>query len=148
MTSYYLDTSALVKLYVQEPGTDRMRGLITDGEAHQLAVLASSKAEFHSGVRRRERSGDLYTQDAHNVLYAFDRHLETLFHRQEVSIPVIDLATLLVARHPLRAYDAMQLAGFIVYRTGVNSPTVFTCSDRALLRAADAEGLVCFDPTS
>ena len=148
MACYYFDMSVLVKLYVREPGTDRVIGLIRDGEAVQLAILPSSKAEFHSAVRRRERLRDLDGQDAADVLETFNRHLETLFHRQDVSDPVINLASRLVERYPLRAYDAMQLAGFMVFRTEVISPTVFACSDRALLRAAGAEGLVCFDPTT
>ena len=147
MTCYYFDTSVLVKLYVREPGSDRMLGLIRDGEAQQLAILASSKAEFHSAVRRRERWRDLDGQDAADALETFNRHLETLFHRQDVSDPVINLASRLVERYPLRAYDAMQLAGFMVFRTEVISPTVFAGSDKALLRTAGAEGLVCFDPT-
>ena len=147
MARYYLDTSALVKLYVQETGTDRMIQLIAAGVNDQLALLASTKTEFHSAVRRRERQGDLDSSVAAEILDEFDRHLEAGFLRQGVSDVVIDLASLLVGRHALRAFDALQLAGCLVLRSGAEPDFVFVCSDRSLLDAASEEGLQCFDPT-
>ena len=148
MAVYYFDTSALVKLYVQEPGTDPVIELTRASRLNQFAILAATKTELHSAVRRRERQGDLDSCHTDRLLHEFSRHLETMFLRQVVSDPVIDLAALLVHRHPLRANDALQLAGCLVLRAGAWLTPVFTCSDRALLRAAGAEGLVCFDPTA
>ena len=147
MAVYYLDTSALVKLYVDEPGTDTMIELTVANQRNQFAILAATKTELHSAVRGRERQGDLDSRNTDRILHEFSRHLETMFVRQAVSDPVIDLAALLVQHHPLRANDALQLAGCLVLRAGAWLTPVFACSDRALLRAADAEGLVCFDPT-
>ena len=148
MAVYYLDTSALVKLYVDEPGTDTMIELTVANQRNQFAILAATKTELHSAVRRRERQGDLDSRNTDRILHEFSRHLETMFVRQAVSDPVIDLAALLVQYHPLRANDALQLAGCLVLRAGAWLTPVFACSDRALLRAAGAEGLVCFDPTT
>ena len=55
MALYYLETSALVKLYVRERGSERMLGLATGSEAHLFAILAVAQVEFHSAVRRRQR---------------------------------------------------------------------------------------------
>ncbi len=148
MARYYLDTSALVKLYVQETGTDRMVQLIAAGVHHQLALLASTKTEFHSAFRRRERQGDLDSSVAAEILDEFDQHLLAGFLRQGVSDIVIDLASLLLGRHALRAFDALQLAGYLVLRSGAEPDFVFVCSDRPLLKAASEEGLECFDPTA
>ena len=55
---------------------------------------------------------------------------------------VLTLACDLVERHPLRALDALQLSCALS-----SAPQVFACADAALLQAARAEGLECFDPS-
>jgi predicted nucleic acid-binding protein len=141
---YYLETSALVKLYVREPGTDRLLKLVSQANKNRFAVLALSKVEFHSAIRRREREGDIDPKQAHQLLNRFGAHMETRFVKQIVNESVLDLAASLVDRHPLRAYDAMQLAGCLILRAG--NPT-FVSSDRQLIEAATAEGLPSFDPS-
>ena len=59
MALYYLDTSALVKLYVRESGTLQMLDLIADPEAHRFAILSLARAELYSAIRRRERAGEI-----------------------------------------------------------------------------------------
>jgi hypothetical protein len=61
----------------------------------------------------------------------------------------LDVASALVDRHALRAYDAVQLAGYVALRgsTGTEVP-VFVCSDHALLEAARLEGIPILDPSS
>ena len=68
--------------------------------------------------------------------------------RQSVSDPVIDLACGLVESHPLRAYDALQLAGCLVLKTAAPEAPVFVCADQQLLEAAETEGLMWLDPAS
>ncbi len=52
MALYYLETSALVKLYVREPGTDRMLRLASRTANHRLAVLALTQVEFRCAGRQ------------------------------------------------------------------------------------------------
>jgi predicted nucleic acid-binding protein len=75
--------------------------------------------------------------------------MESKFIRQTMNDVLIDTATALVARHLLRAYDAVQLAGCLVLRANAagDEPS-FVCSDQRLLEAAQAEGLLCLDPTA
>ena len=146
MAFYYLDTSALVKLYVREPGTERLLQLVATAQ-HKFAILALTPVEFHSAIRRRERSGDIGRAAADDLLRRFARHLESRFLRQSVSEPVLETALSLIDRYPLRAYDAIQLAGCLILRAsaGVEQP-VFTSADEEQLRAAAAEGLVSLNP--
>ena len=144
---YYLETSALVKLYVQEPGTERLLK-IASSKANQFALLALSQVEFSSALHRRQRSGDIGKQDVIQLLKSFDLHLRTRFLRQSVNDSVLDAALELTGRYPLRAYDAIQLAGCFVFQKTVSETPIFICSDKELLNAADDEGLACLDPTS
>ena len=61
---HYLETSALAKLYIDEPGTELMIGLADPAAGHQFAILALAEVEFRSAVRRRERAGDLASANA------------------------------------------------------------------------------------
>ncbi len=144
---YYLETSALVKLYVQEPGTERLLK-IASSKANQFALLALSQVEFSSALHRRQRSGDIGKQDVIQLLKSFDLHLRTRFLRQSVNDSVLDAALELTGRYPLRAYDAIQLAGCFVFQKTVSETPIFIWSDKELLNAADDEGLACLDPTS
>jgi uncharacterized protein len=149
VSSYFLDTSALVKLYVREPGSEAMVELATADEGHALALLSVTSIEFRSALRRRERSGDVSAEDATHVLERFATHVENRFERISVSDPLVDRALALVDRHALRAYDAMQLAGCLQWKSsGILDDAVFVCSDKALLAAAVAEGVKTFDPTA
>ena len=149
MTRYSLRDarSALVKLYVVEPGTERLLQLVTAPAYHRFAVLSLTQAEFYSAVRRRERDGDIDGETAAEVLERFAHHSEARFLRQNVSDTVIDTACELINRYPLRAYDAIQLAGCLVLRSAISEAPIFTCSDQRLLVTARGEGLESLDPT-
>ena len=55
-------------------------------------------------------------------------------------------AARLIDRHPLRAYDALQLAGCLVVRHGMPEPVTFVCADTRLCEAAGREGLAAINP--
>ncbi len=149
MTIYYLESSALVKLYVRELGTERLLKLAASGAANKFAVLSLASVEVRSAVRRRERAGEIDSVAADRLLARFQRHLEGKFLKQALTDSVLDVASVLLDRHGLRAYDAVQLSGYLALRTisGVEVP-VFVCADRALLVAAQGEKLAVLDPCS
>jgi predicted nucleic acid-binding protein len=145
---YYLETSALVKLYVREPGTERMLRLASRAANHHLAVLALAQVELRSAIRRREREGDIDRALGTRLIDRFERHIQGRFIRQLVTDSVIEQALDLIDRHPLRAYDAIQLAGGLVLRsTSAGESPIFVCADRQLIAAAEAVGLAALDPT-
>jgi predicted nucleic acid-binding protein len=145
---YFLDTSALVKLYVQEPGTDQLLHLIGDYPENRFAVLAISVVELRSAIRRRQRAGDIEASVTIAVLESVQRHMESRFLRQAVNDTVIDTALEMIDRYALRAYDAVQLAGcLVICRTAADAFT-FVCSDHRLLEAARSEQLKVLDPAA
>jgi len=148
LASYYLETSALVKLYVNEPGTDKMIRLAQTCGPRKMTVLALSRVEFRAAIRRRERLGDIEVGLGDALRARFDSHWELQFLIQPVTEMVLADAALLIDRHPLRAYDAVQLAGCLVFRTRTGpEPVVFVCADHDLLGAAANEGVTVLDPT-
>ena len=148
MGVYYLDTSALVKLYVREAGTRQMMTLASPAQGHTLAVLGLTRVEFRAAVRRRERAGDLPQDSADGLIAMLDGHLQTLYLVQPFTEEVLEHAAALLDRHPLRAYDAIQLAGCIALQSNVSEQPWFVCSDRDLLQAAEQEGFDVLDPSA
>ena len=124
-----------------------MLRLAANPEAPQLAILSLARAELYSAVRRRERAGDLDGALVTQLLDSFESHLKTRFLRQSVSDIVLDLACTLIDRHPLRAYDALQIAGCLTLRSAAPEPPVFVCADQQLLEVAESESLTWLDPT-
>jgi predicted nucleic acid-binding protein len=144
---YYLETSALVKLYVLEPGSDRLLHLASNLADNRLAVLAMSPVEARSAIRRRERAGDIDAKTAALILDRLQQHLETKFLRQPLTDSVLDGALEIIDRYALRAYDAIQLAGCLALKTTVGKEFLtFVCSDQQLIDAARSELLAVLDP--
>jgi uncharacterized protein len=143
---YYLDTSALVKLYVREPGTHQMLGLANPASGATLVILGLARVEFRAAVRQRERAGDVPRDTAASLIANMEQHLRALYLVQPVTEAVVEEAAALLDRHPLRAYDAIQLAGCLSLRSATLERPSFVCSDHQLLRAAEQEGLIVFNP--
>jgi predicted nucleic acid-binding protein len=140
----FLDTSALVKLYVAEPGSERMREAAARGEPVAASVLAF--AEIHATFARRRREELLVASELEGLLLRFVDDWEKLTH-VAVGAALLRFVPGLCDRHPLRGADALHLASALLLREeGLD--VLFACSDRQLLEAAAAEGLATFDPAS
>jgi uncharacterized protein len=146
---YYLETSALVKLYVYESGTERLLALAAGDTGHRFAILSLAQVEFRAAVRRRQRSGEILSHAADEIIESFCRHSEAKFLIQPFSDSLLDVAFALLDGYALKGYDAMQLAGYLLLRSisGADEP-VFVCADRALLSAARNESCPILDPSS
>jgi len=134
----FLDTLALVKLYVVEDGSE-----ITHQAAEQAEILAVSRiawAEYHAALARRARmtpEDEEPLDQARNALAAdWDD-----FFVVEVSQPIVELAGEQAELYALRAYDAVQLAtaSYLAAQSGQN--VQFGCFDRRLNKAATAQGM-------
>ena len=138
----YLDTSALLKLYVAEEGTEVVRGALAEATVVGTSELAYLEARAALARRRRERDLTVSAQ-RHAV-----RDLDAEWNRYvvlAVHATLIRDAVRLAEVRRLRAYDALHLASARLLRDQVGSPVVFGCWDRQLERAARAEG---FTPLS
>lgn len=91
--------------------------------------------------------GDLLEADAEQILATFSVQLESLFLRQPLTEAVVEIASSLVDRHALRAYDALQLAGCLALKmTATETMLTFVSADEQLNIAADREGVQTKNP--
>jgi predicted nucleic acid-binding protein len=131
----YLDTSALVKLCVAEPGTDLVAA-VWDG-ADLVVTSRLADAEVRAVLASGRRAGAL-DDDAARTATAAWRRLSPGLRLVETVPAVLDEAARLVERHPLRAADAVHLASALVLR----SPDLLVLAwDEHLAVAARSEGL-------
>lgn len=134
----FLDSSALVKRYAAEEDSELVLGL-------DDVVVASeiSRVEVASALWRKHRLGELSADDADLLSrqFAVDCDDAAGFVVLTALGPaVLATAARMVARHPLRAYDAVQLASALAVSDALGECS-FGCFDRALSTAASAEGL-------
>ena len=146
MASVYLDTSALLKLYIAEEGTEQVIEAAEGAADGHMVMLAFTPLEARSAIRRREREGDIASADADRALRKIEDDCSTLFLTQPLSSPVMEEAARLIDRHPLRAYDALQLAGCLVVREGYAGAGDVRLCRRSSLRRGGERGLVNAQP--
>jgi predicted nucleic acid-binding protein len=140
----FLDTSALVKLYIADTGSERMRQAASRGEPVAASDLAF--AETHATFARRGREELLRATETEEIRTVFGEDWERLT-QIPLSATVLKLVPGLCQRHPLRGADAVHLASaLLLHEEGIE--VIFACSDHRLLEAAAAEGLTTFDPAA
>ncbi len=153
----YLDSSALIKHYVQEAGTDALNlKLQLDAQAPQenFASVVGC-AEILAILARRFRENLLRQSEFDQLQEEFHRDWSLNLNHIEVSDGVLAFIPGLVKRHPLRGSDAIHLASALSLRDAlrpaktsgaINRRIEFATSDKQLKNAALLEGLEVFDP--
>jgi uncharacterized protein len=147
---YQLDASAVVKRYVDEIGSEWIRALVDPAAGNVISIADVTRAEVVSAIARRTRAGTMDPVAAAESIRLFDADGAVQYRIVPTEHGVISLAVELLQQHPLRAYDAIQLATVQhVDRTLLQSglpPVVFVSADDELLSAARAEGLATENP--
>ena len=71
MAAFFLDTSTVLKRYVQETGTAWVQALAAPTVRHSLFVVRIALAETVAAITRRERGGSITPQDAATAVADF-----------------------------------------------------------------------------
>ncbi|MDH5640040.1 MAG: type II toxin-antitoxin system VapC family toxin [Nitrospira sp.] len=135
---YYWDTSALVKQFIREIGTDEALALRSDAPPHATATIAYTEA--FSAFRRRVRESALKEPHYHEVVRRFLQEWPA-YVRINLDESILERSRTLLERYPLRTLDSIHLASAIELQDQLNEPSVVISADVQLLRAAMAEGL-------
>ena len=148
--AYFVDSSALVKRYVQETGTAWVRGITRHSPSTIIYIAHITAVEVTCAVARRRQGKTLTPPRASSILHRFRQHLAGRYTVIEVTPALLDDAMRLGNTHALRAYDAVQLAVALEvnrsHQAAGSSPVTLVSADRDLNDAATAEGLTVDDP--
>ena len=152
MAGYFLDTSAIVKRYVQETGTPWIRELTRRGTTDPIYLAGITTVELTSAVARRRQGGSLSTSRVGSILARFQTHAARRYVVIDVTTALLATAANLADSHALRAYDAVQLAAALEvnrrsHAAGRGYITLIS-ADKELNAAAAGEGLAVGDPNA
>jgi uncharacterized protein len=147
LSFYFLEATAFVKLFVQEPGTDSLIHLLEPLEDNRKLIAASTPLEVYAAIRRRERAAAITPEDAASALESL--RLESgRTVQQPLNPAVLEAARQLLDRTTLRWPEALQLGAAITARDMFQGAAiVFVSASSTLLQTAKAEGLEPLDPT-
>jgi predicted nucleic acid-binding protein len=130
----YLDTSSLVKLYVDEPSSREVARLLEKVEIAATSVLAYPEAR--AALARRRREGSLTPASHRRARAALDADWPRVLSL-DVGEALARQAGDLAERHRLRGFDALHLASYLAIAQEFPGEEVrFSSADKALVRAA------------
>lgn len=132
----YLTPSALIKLYLDEPGSADVAAMVD--EATVVTTCATAYPELCAGIAERRRAKTLNEAQATRALAQIDHDWPTLL------IVVADTTLLqragqLAREHDVTGPDAIHLAAFErLMNAATDDDLQFACADPRLTAAADA----------
>ncbi len=148
MNCFYLDSTAFLKLFVMEPGTDRIVQLMESTDDNRKLISAGTPLEIYAALRRRERAGTISEVDAEtarNIL----RVEAARMVQQPLNPAVLEAARRVLDHHELRATQALQLGSAIVAREMFQGMGItFVSADDQLLGAAKGESFAVWNVCS
>ncbi len=139
---YYIDTSALVKKYLLEPGTEQLTDLLSNTDYLLTSFL--TELEILASFERAKSMHRMDSPALRQAVAAFDKEIDSgeirivYFHQT-----VHKISKRLVRQRRLRAPDAIQLATALSLSHSIKERAFFLAADLALLDAARLEGLRC-----
>jgi uncharacterized protein len=139
VSAAYVDTSALAKWYLNEPGSEAFEAFITRRAVATISRL--TVVEFRCLLARRRRAGELSAEAEIRAYRLFEGdlrrgHLDLYALDDFHAIAALGLLERLAATHPLRTLDALHLA----IALEAAAPVLAT-ADRVMAEAAIALGL-------
>ena len=148
MPTYYLDTSAIMKRYRYEPGTETIDRLFEVPQPETRVYTSFlTTLELTSSILRLARGGQISRRMADNVLARFRQDSQGTVRVLPLTDAIVSGAVAVVEQHQLRSGDAIHLATVAsIFRLAPESETVLVTSDRELLEAAMRSGMGGLNP--
>lgn len=129
----YLDTSSLVKIFVEEDGSQEVRELVDQATWVSTSVVAYP--ESRSAFARQLREGALAPEE-HDLVKASLEENWRQFLVLQVTDEIRERAGELAETFALRGFDSLHLASYLELAR-LESPTRFSCFDERLRSAAE-----------
>ena len=135
----YLDTSSLVKLYVEEVDSERIRNF-----AHDAAAVSTSKiayAEARAAFARKQKEEEFSLKVLRKIVEDFNRDWESYFVI-EITDGLIRFAGDIAEKYLLRGFDSIHLASAVHLKNKIRADIHFSSYDTRLNQSAEKEGII------
>ncbi|HEX7593948.1 MAG TPA: type II toxin-antitoxin system VapC family toxin [Anaerolineae bacterium] len=156
MNIFYMDSSAIVKRYVMEAGSEWIlrlcegRNSESIEQSNLVMVAEITLVEVAAAIARRAiKTKELGVSEGSNLYKLFVEHFEGEYRVIALTPALVRAAADMAQKHALRAYDAVQLACAVHAASRLrtdNLALVFVSADFNLLQAARAEGMATENP--
>ncbi|MFN3480065.1 MAG: type II toxin-antitoxin system VapC family toxin [Thermodesulfovibrionales bacterium] len=140
----YLDTSVLVKLYVEETGSEKIRDI-----TRNATVVSTSKvayAEARAAFARKQKEDGFSINTLRRIVDDLNKDWESYFVI-ELTDGLIRFAGDIAEKHLLRGFDSIHLASALYLKNKTGVEIYFSSNDARLNQAADEEGIIVLGKT-
>lgn len=134
----YLDTSALVKRYVVEPGSKEVIALIEQADSVGSTML--TQVEMASALAKAVRMNWVKTENAEIAWQDFLSQWPSIA-RLSVTPGLVERAAHLAREYGLRGYDAIHFASALIWQEMLEMPVRLATFDRELWQTAKKAGM-------
>jgi predicted nucleic acid-binding protein len=139
----YLDSSALVKRYVVEMGSQEVVQAIAQSDIAGTVVI--TRAEVAAAFAKAVRMTALTQDEAQACIERFRRDWPHLV-RTRVTEATVARADQLAWQYQLRGYDAVHLAAALLWQDALGVMVTMATFDRKLWQAAARAGVLTYPP--
>ena len=152
MAGFFCDSSAIVKRYVNETGSNFVDNLADLKSGNVILLARITRVEVVSAIARRLKNTSITNADAQNAVAAFQHDLTNNYFTVEITAVLLSSAMSLATKYALRGYDAVQLAAALAANderiaNGL-APLTLVSADTDLNTAAQSEGLNVENPNN
>lgn len=152
--AYFLDTSALAPRFLRgAPGYEWINALCAPDRSRLIALAEITEVEIVSTLHQLARGGTIKRKRRDTALALFWNQVKQGHYTViPIASAIITQAVALCERHPLKGYDAVQLACELSFREDIRAAhttfgdPIFLSEDQRLLTAASAEGFAVDSP--
>ena len=152
MYYFYFDASGLVKRYAEEVGSDKVDSLFQNVPLNRLMCLAIGAAEVFSICVRKRNDGRITRHHFEQAVGYLDYeviNIESDFETVPAQNVLIWESIGLMDTHSINSVDAILLCSALDIANNLRdegNEIVLIALDQRLLRAAQTEELLCFNP--
>ncbi|MDR3553963.1 MAG: type II toxin-antitoxin system VapC family toxin [Syntrophobacteraceae bacterium] len=139
----YIDSSALVKRYIEEDGSDKVNALLEERSVAAASRLAYP--EILAAITRRHKAKEIETGAFERIKKAFKSDWAS-FAVVEFHLDVFKLIDEIIIKYALRGADSVHLSSALWLKKAMKQDVVFVASDLELIKAAKGEKLQTYNP--
>lgn len=144
MSLFFFDTSALVKRYHEERGTEVVDSIIENPDS-DIVISSLSIIETVSAFRRKYNTNEITEAEMNDQLSVFFREALDEFIVVPLAESIIEFSFDLILEDDLRTLDSLQLAAALSIHADMGDLT-FVCADSELIAIAEDRGVDSVNP--
>ncbi len=138
----FLDTSALAKRYVQEPGSGELSELLTSITS-EIFISTLAFVEFASAMGRKLRNKEIAKAKVGEAIKELEEDWYEVFAKIPLEDTLAETGAAIALEHSLKGADAVHLAS-----AQLIDAELFVASDKKLVRMAKKMGINSYNPES